>query len=532
MQRRAWFALSLLGPWALPAGAQEGGDDPIDIPVDGPTFGTDFGGDFAVNSVLVASFEAVQPFLDPEAQRVRGLVEGALAQGFVVLTMKDVPAFADYTADVYLRSCPEGQYIGCVFVVGGRAKTDWTIGGRVSAVDGGYRVDLSFIDVAKAKLEVEMDVVLDGRNDAQFQEGVLKLMDALVKGEVKQIDVRADPEAAARAKAEEDKRKADAERFAVDSVYEDPDAIDRGEISEDAQVRGDDPGTGRITSKQLAEMEDRGGLTPWDRAGLKKGQYKLYRNSGLKLDTFRDRLLGRKGQFIIRLGGTFGSGPWGQQHETIYLVDGDTPTNQLRRSDIPDQSARHGQVRAVSYGFAGELAVGLTPWLELGFFGNVRLAPFSYRFDEERTGVDDAPPDPTRKNVSTLQGGLRIGAVPFPAYPLRPTLHVGASLWYGTSLQKQVVVPTFLAASATPRNYLLFVHVQPGAEVSAGKWVTIWTRFDLDIPVYGRAEWRYDPPQAQRVLSPRAQLDVDSSFGLGGTLGVAIHLPVGPQRKR
>ena len=167
-------------------------DAPADAPAD------DGGGmsfDFELNSVLVASFEAGQPFLETEAERVRDLVEDALASAYVVVGMPDVPAFADYSADVYLRSCPDGQYIGCVFVVGGRAKTDWTIGGHIKAVEGGYKVNLSFIDVAEAKLVLEFDVVLDGSNDAEFKEGVLRVMDALVNGQVQDLDLRGDPEA-------------------------------------------------------------------------------------------------------------------------------------------------------------------------------------------------------------------------------------------------------------------------------------------------------------------------------------------------
>ena len=68
-------------------------------------------GMFEVHSVLVASFEADQPFLDAEATRVSGLVREALGQSYVVLGMEEVPAFPDYGADVYLRSCPDGQSV-------------------------------------------------------------------------------------------------------------------------------------------------------------------------------------------------------------------------------------------------------------------------------------------------------------------------------------------------------------------------------------------------------------------------------------
>lgn len=136
--------------------------------------------------------------------------------------MRDVPAFTDTTADVYLRSCPDGQYLGCVFVVGGKAETDWVVGGQISAVDGGYRVVLSFLDMSKAKLVMDTSVDLDGTNDATFQEGILKLMDALVGGDVNVLEAPKDPEAEALTEQEKEERARAAQEFSAGAVVDDP----------------------------------------------------------------------------------------------------------------------------------------------------------------------------------------------------------------------------------------------------------------------------------------------------------------------
>jgi hypothetical protein len=490
---------------------------------DGGTFGS-----FQLNSVLVAGFEADQPFLEAEAKRVEGLVYTVLGQSYIVQGMADVPAFTDYSADVYLQSCPDGQYIGCVFVIGGRAKTDWTVGGSVRAVDGGYQVLVSFIDVAQAKLVLEFDVVLDGSNDAVFQEGVLKVMDSLIAGEVQELDLLADAEAEAEAKRVEEERERAARQFAVDSAYEEDEVpvedLRRGESGEDAEVSTGDGG--RVTDADLEALEERGGITPWERAGLTRGQYRLYRNSGVKLRDFKERLRGRKGELLIRLSMQVNSGPWGQRHEMWYVQDNEADPNNIQAGDIPDQAAVQAQSRTLAFGGQFEIGVGVLPWLEIGLFGGIRQGTYDYRFYRELLGFEAAVPDLEGVPVRTYQGGLRIGAVPFPAYPFRPTFHVGGSYWTGTKLSSVVTpLPSYLLSSEMRPNNMVLLHVQPGAEVSLGKWVVLWTRFDLDIPILGRTSQVFN--RGDGTLSARPDPTSNAGIGIGGSLGLMVRVRVG-----
>ncbi|MCB9664891.1 MAG: hypothetical protein H6732_12320 [Alphaproteobacteria bacterium] len=454
--------------------------------------GMDFS--FDLNSVLVATFEADQPFLEPESERVRGLVEDALGDAYVVVRMAEVPPFTDYSADIYLRSCPDGQYIGCVFVVGGRAETDWTIGGRVSAVEGGYQVDLSFIDVSDAKLVLEFDVVLDGSNDAEFKEGVVKVMDALVNGEVQQLDLRGDPEAQRRAEAEAEKREELSRKFAYDQVYEDPEDLERGDVGLDAYV-GDDSSKGRVTFEDLEEMEESGGVTPWDRAGLTKAQYKLYRNSGKKLRDFKSRLQGRKGEILVRAGMKVSSGPWGQAHHTGVLLAAGTPKEfqqNPRLGDIVQQSALQLNTTDLVFGGELELAFGVAPFMDIGVFGGIHGSPYRWQFFSEIEGAPTrAIPNPTELDQVASRiawyVGAKLGFAPMPAYPARPTLYVGGSYWQGTSVGAitSPIPQTYVASQMTGNNMIL-VHAQPGFEINAGKTVVIFARADIDLPVFGR----------------------------------------------
>jgi len=488
--------------------------------------GADMTFDLDLNSVLVATFETQQTFLEPEAERVKALVEDALRTAYVVVTMADVPSFTDYDAEVYLRSCPDGQYIGCVFVVGGRAKTDWTVGGSLEAVEGGYKANLSFIDVSDAKLVLEFDVVLDGSNDQEFQDGVLRIMDALVNDQVQNLDLRGDPSAQRAAQAEAEERERRSRDFAADSIYEDPEDLERGEVGIDAYV-GDEDADGKVTMRDLDAMEDAGGLTPWERAGLSKGQYKLYRNSGAKLRDFKDKLRGRKGQILIRLSANVGSGPWGQEHDTFLALQQGSDPNNFSSDNVVDEMVVLRQATALAIGGQLELGVGATPWLDIGVFFGIKSAPYRSRFFVQVPNRDQALPDPAQTTSVTWNAGLRIGVAPGPAWKGRPTLHVGASYWTGTRVSRVVSdVPDFLTALQTRPNNFVLLHIQPGAEVDLGRMVQIWARADIDVPVIGRSLQVFRT-QGGDSLDPVPNQSTQKGLSIGGSLGLTIRIRPG-----
>lgn len=523
-------------------------EDPVEV--GGGTF------DFDLNSVLVASFEADQAFLESESDRVRRLVEGALGSAYVVVKMAEVPAFTDYSAEIYLRSCPQGQYIGCVFVVGGRAQTDWTIGGRVSAVEGGYQVDLSFIDVSDAKLVLEFDVVLDGSNDAEFKEGVQRIMDALVNGEVADLDVRRDPEAERAAAAEAERRAKLQQEFSEDSRYEDPEDFRRGEVGLDAYVGGEDDlggdesgdvrssgsSTGKVSASDLQAMEEKGGLPPWERAGLTKTQYRIYRNSGKKLRDFKAVLQGRKGEVLIKGSLNVGQGPWGQVHDTQFVIDNQANVNNLQPGDILAEYDAQFLSDKLAIGGTFELGYGLAPWFELTVHGGIKSAPYQWRVQPFVENVDKDGDVFTTNQVVPWFAGLRLGLVPMPAFPARPTLHIGGSYMVGSSFNKLVQVPTFLLAAQAQPAAMIVAHINPGVDINAGKWVSVWARLDLDVLVASfnsSVQCVRDPREptncgnaaaAALFPSPPAGAQPFGRIGIGGSVGLTARIRVAGMR--
>jgi hypothetical protein len=490
-----------------------------------------------LDTVLVAGFEAAQPFLAAEALRVRSLVERAIFDDHLVITMPEVPKFQDTTAEVYLQSCPAGQYLGCVFVLGEKASTDYAIAGRISATDGGYRVVLSFIDVRESRLRMDLDVILDGNNDVAFQDGVRQALDAMLAGEVKTLE--ADPEAEAQAAAEKAKRDGKAGKFAEESVYERPDepAVEDDPVARnEAQTvrRSPVPATGRLSADDMDALDAEPGTKPWDRADLTRSQYRTYRASGLKLADFQDRLLGRKGQVLLRVSGGGAYGAWLQLHQTGFELATDANPQNAKAADVQAQSSVQSQQPGTSGLGMLELDVGINRWLEVGVFGGLRIAPYQAEFNLEYTG-DTAPASTPflvdRRTAMSTQVGARIGVVPFPAWLARPTLHVGGSAWLGNNLRSRVDVPGYLLASQIRPNNNLYVHVNPGFEVAPGRWILVFARADIDIPVTGRILQIFKENGGQLLPENRPSETTTNGPSLGASVGVAVRFPVGPERR-
>ncbi|MGC6494716.1 MAG: hypothetical protein ACON5B_17900 [Myxococcota bacterium] len=485
---------------------------------------------FSLDTILVATFEAAQPFLAAEADRVEGLVAEALGETYITVRTAEVPPFEGYDAPTYVRACPEGQYIGCVFVVAGKAQTEWAMGGTVKAVDGGYRVTVQVVDVARAVLVAEFDTDMDGDDDVAFKAGVQQIMAAVLAGDLGQLR----DEAAERRAAEEAKRQRDAERLAdqaraVQAANEESARLERGEVADRLDL-------------ELTEAADEV-QEPWERAGLTQMQFRRYSALGEKLTTFRTRLEGRKGQILIRVSGQVGAGPWGSKYQADYMVDSASfdPKNP---ADATITDERLVQVQSgelgLSLGGQLELGVGILPWLEVGAFAGVRYAPFDVRFTRYIYAQEALAAGDLYGGIG-WQVGARVGMVGFPAYPVRPSLHVGASYWQGADLESVLTPPSGLDAQGFIQgSNAVLVHVQPGVEFGLGKHVALWSRFDLDVAVAGRLSQKArfqravdteldtaSEAYAERYLIPTGipEPQLDRAPAIGGSVGLLFFAP-------
>lgn len=492
---------------------------------------------FELNSVLVATFEHTSPDLEYESKRIHDLIERAVGEAYLVVPMSEVAPFSDYDAETYVKSCPRGQYVGCAFVIGGRARTDWTIGGSLKPAAEGVTVTLSFIQVAQSKLVAELSFDVTPENERDVAKGVVQALDALIAGNLEEIDVRGTSE---QREAEERARAAAAarEQQRATSVARADEDIDE-ELGEVERVREAPAAPQRVTREDLAaEAEERGsGDPPWIELGLTEKQYLDYKNSGLNIAAWRDKRLGRTGDILIGIVGGYSQGGWGQRFEGAFAWA--YPEAGSAQLSIGEQRLLGEQVKAGS-GFAElELGVGLQSWLEVVGTVGIGTSPYIYRFYQEGpTPPGQEPtanplPDPATVGITGLRVGGKVGVAPFPLAPARPTVHAGVLYFQGTNAEDRFDggASAQLDFAGLPATNLLLVQVQPGAEISVGRNILIRARFDVDIPVGGTRLTEYKAGYRLLTQTGRPQPENDNLLGLGGQVGMTFRIPTRPVPK-
>lgn len=466
---------------------------------------------FELNSVLVATFETRDQSLIAESERLRRLVERKLGQNYLIVSMEDVPAFDDYSAETYMRGCPSGQYIGCAFVIGGRAKVDWTIAGTTEAQGDGLVVRLSFIDVRQSRLVLEFAVTIDRTNTETFADGVLQVLDSLINGSVEELDVRSDPG------AEEEERRRQEEAAASHAEASELGAFEE-ELGDErrGRARRHDENPGRVTESELQDWNGREDVPPWEQVGLSKVQYKRYRNSGRSLDEFKAIAAGRSGQILIGVAGHGDFGPWGQLYEGWYARDNQT-------LEVIDQSLLQTQTKGTGFGASLELGVGVLPWLEVDGYFSLMSGPFRYRFYQEVLGQPSVLTDPEQTTVQGYVVGGKVGLIPFPAMMFHPTVHVGVGYWQGRSLPKLMggTYPDFLAQLDATRMVLL--DASPGFEVDLGRTFAIRARVDISVPLT-RGSMRREFNAGNQALTSRPDQATYGAPSVGGSVGLLVRI--------
>jgi hypothetical protein len=454
--------------------------------------------------ILVATFAVDDALYEVDAEELQAEVESALGVGHLVMGMSDVPDFEDYTSTIYMQGCPPGQYVGCAFVVGGRVQATWVIAAELtSGVDGQFEVLVSYIDVANSKLALEFTVEVDELSRGDFSAGVVQVMDSILAGDVRHLDVRGDLEAPVRQR-EEREAAIDVEGEELMTYDETLGELDRAEFD----VRRE-----RVDLADLDHFEGRQDGTPWDNLDLTKNAYKRFRNSGKDLEEWDDMMRGRFGQLVIGLGVDVGLAPYGQIFDSWYARDASSLA-------VVHQYVVQEQRSAMSTGVQASLALGLLPWVEVGAFGAVRSAAYQYRFQGQ---VADQPvniQDPETTSATTYQVGARIGIIPLPTYPVRPTAHVGLSWWVGSKVTEHVIPPDLIAVQ--DKNIMMLLHFQPGFEVSAGRFLMLWGRANIDVPVGGVSLTYEEGFKVMTELPPTSPAGV----GIGGSLGVSVRAPL------
>ena len=382
--------------------------------------------------VLVSSFQA----RNDESVVLAGLIEGYIAsklgdEGSVkLLRVEDAPGFEDYSARIYMESCPPGEIVGCTFVVADRVGAFWAVTGTVQVLAKGSRVDIDVVDVDGARTAVSFRSELDEGSDEAFAEGVARVLLAAIAGEVgKEEDIRtgddpdddASPKDDAALKAELALLGKELGGFAL-TLREGKSSITKP----------------RLTADDIAERGETEGAKPWERLGMTSTEYLAYKNSELDLFTWRKRILGRKFQVLIRAGGGFMNGPVNGEYYGRYAVDEVTltPVDSYAGQSVASGTTAFG---ALSLGF------GVHPMLDVSVQAGITGGEFQYYMSTEVVGQTTTSAEPTVDENNNWFVGGRATVALLPASSIRPTFGGGAYYMRGSGISDHILPPDALA---------------------------------------------------------------------------------------
>jgi len=462
---------------------------------------------FQLNAILVAMpDDGGDPGLKAAGASLHSDLEQMLSSQYLLVPFAKVPDYQDYSASVYLSSCPRGDYIGCTFVLGQRAKADWVVAIQLSKDVGSDQALFSIVDVKEARPVVSFSSKVTDGNHGAVAAGLSLVLDSVIRGSAEQNDIRGqveDPKAAWERRQEEAKKAAQDLAFSDQALQ----ILVRPDVG-----KYDQP---KLRASDLADYSEREDASPWQKLGMSKSEYVQYKNSGKSLDAFRQIASGRKGRILVTLAGSFGAGSFRHVYDGRWILDDQT----LEPLEVA--SGRQME-KGPSTAWRVEAAYGLMPWLEVGLGVAARTAKFDYFYQREIKG-DEVPQliaqDETYRY--TPEFSVFGGYIPFPTWPVRPTGHVALSYWQGSSISRVVLVQGPPEDSPPPR--LVMLHLEPGVEASPNAYVSVFTRFDAEILLAGSRNWASH--QGDTALTDPSTPD---KLGVGGgweiTLGVTAHL--------
>jgi len=380
----------------------------------------------AGTSVLVAGFQ-------PETRESTGLAamlsvvleqQLSLQEDLSLLLLDDVPPLHGTPVQLYLETCPLGEYVGCAYVVSQHAEVDYALTGTLRTGSEAVRVRLSLVDVSQAREAVGLDLDIPPGQDHLLMEQVASLLGRVIRGELGQLeDIRQEgayDEAATRELVQAELDELNAETGAD---------VQLGSLSTGLGV--DIPG---FTPSDLEAMRGEEGLTEWERLGMTERSYLAYRNSDMDLQSWRALAFGRQLQLLVRprVGTLYG--PVGGEYLGAFLQD----LSPKLEDDIVETYAWQAARGGLGAGYGLDLGLGLTPSIEVEAGIARAHGRYTTTIRQEVAGSTVRPDNPTEGgNASTvITGGLRL--VPFPTRRFRPLVAAGVVFWRGSKVTDHV----------------------------------------------------------------------------------------------
>lgn len=451
---------------------------------------------------------ALQPRNEESAQ-LAVLIEAFVAEKLAdhpelsLLRVEDAPEFEDYSARVYIESCPPGEIVGCTFVIGERVQAAWAVTGSVKSLVKGTTVDIDIVDVAGSRVAVSFRSELESGRDEAFAEGVARVLVAAIEGEVgREEDIRKGREG-----GEDDPVDEEAVARELEAL-----SAELGEFTTTIRRSNTKVERPKLTEADIAERSEEEGSKPWERLGMSAGDYLRYKNSNLDLPTWRKRAEGRRFQVLLRAGGGYMNGPVDMSYYGRYAVQGVQTVDAYASQSVESGSAGVG---AASIGF------GVHPMVDVAVQVGVAGGNFSYVISQE---VVDAPVgdlEPVVQGQTNVFVGPRVTVAPMPASFIRPTFGVGAYWMQGSSIGQVIVPPDELAMFDAQPTWN--VEVFGGGEVRIADALDFWMQVPVSLLVGGDRVLESQAttvPSLEGIKTPTGA----SAVGVSVLLGVQVRL--------
>lgn len=460
---------------------------------------------FRLDPVFVSVFRSENEALQARARQVEERLVQAISDRHLVVSLSEVPAFEDYSAEVYLLSCPIEQDPGCAYVIADRASADWAVSGVLSLTPGGdTMLKTTLVDVRGARAVVQFDVPVDEGDSASYATAVAELLDQLAS----EPAVEPDPDVPVSTGPSDAERAAIAASLGqLESELGELKIRDRDRAMDAPKLRDDD----------IAAFQDRETGPPWVRMGLTADQYRRMRNGGHTLEAWRARLRGRAGRVLVRgvLGG--GRGPFGVSVDGRWVIDpavGDVVRREVFQEVVPGGS----------FGGGVEVSVGLLPWLDVGAAFQSSAGSLTYLLHPETLGDARVPADPT----TTPGGAVYLGGIAtvaaLPAADVRPTGSVGLGVWFGPGLAQAIDASSVPTIDIPGAPQVVLARLGPGVEFDASRQVQLFARVELVLPISGQelVQSASGPQELEYPGLPRG------TAGLGAGAAVGVQASFGP----
>lgn len=471
----------------------------------------------AADRVFVSPFQARTRAAGTTADTLTRQVEEALAatEGISLTRVTELTPVSDMDARTYARTCPQGQFVGCAYVLGDSAGVRVTVAAAVERSGAQHVVEVHIIDMDQSEDVLAFDAAFAPEDEGVFAASLARLVAAVARGEAGlSRDIRATVDPTLSAREERDRAVAAAQLDALSTEIGGSDSVD---ALERRSVRRE-----KISTEDLMEDLESEAAKPWERLSMSMDEYVKYRNSGLDLMEWRDRAAGRQWQLLVRGALGYGRGP---SSGAYYALQARAADDLSVVETWAWQSANSG----AGLNWETSVGVGLLPILEVGAHFGGLTGTFSLSSWNITEGQSYNEPEPTSTGNNVWYVGPQALVALMPNSRFRPVFGAEFRFWRGTSVSDKVdaSVLSDLPQPAAPN--MVTIGGRIGGEARLGDNLDLYVHAPFHMLVGGKTVAKVH--QGSGYIETLRQPEEVGTFGAGVQFGVQTRFFGGARQK-